>query len=107
VLYKFRSKAAADVIMMGPAGDQLLRLLGREPSASGIFQATQLTAAIADLERAVAEDEAEFARLQMEAEERGEPIPQRQGVSLRQRAWPLLELMRRSLADKQDVVWGV
>jgi hypothetical protein len=107
VLYKFRSKAAADVIMMGPAGDQLLRLLGREPSASGIFQATRLTAAIADLERAVAEDEAEFARLQMEAEERGEPIPQRQGVSLRQRAWPLLELMRRSLAAKQDVVWGV
>ena len=107
MLYKFRSKAAADVIMMGPAGDQLLRLLGREPSASGIFQAEQLPSAIADLERAVAEDEAEFARLQMEAEERGEPIPQRQGISLRQRAWPVLELMRRSLAARQDVVWGV
>ena len=107
MLYKFRSKAAADVIMMGPAGDQVLRLLGREPSAAGIVEVAQLPTAIADLERAVAEDEAEFARLQMEAEERGEPIPQRQGVSLRQRAWPMLELLRRSLAAKQDVVWGV
>lgn len=107
MLYKFRSKAAADVIMMGAAGDQLLRLLGREPSASGIVLAAQLPAAIAELERAVAEDEAEFARLQLEAEERGEPVPQRQGVSLRQRAWPVLELMRRSLAAGQDVVWGV
>jgi hypothetical protein len=107
VLYKFRSKAAADVIMMAAAGDQLLRLLGREPSASGIVLAAQLPAAIAELERAVAEDEAEFARLQLEAEERGEPVPERQGVSLRQRAWPMLELLRRSQAACQDVVWGV
>jgi hypothetical protein len=34
-------------------------------------------------------------------------VPQRQGVSLRQRAWPMLELMRRSLAAGHDVVWGV
>lgn len=107
MLYKFRSKAAADVLMMGPAGDQLLRLLGREPAPSGILQRAQLASAIADLERAVAEDEAAFARAQLEAEAGGEPLPQRQGVSLRQRAWPMIELMRRSLEAGQDVVWGV
>jgi hypothetical protein len=107
VIYKFRSKAAADVIMMGPTGDQVLRLMGREPSAQGLVDVESLNAAISALERGVAEDEAAFARLQLEAEERGEVLPVRQGISLRQRAWPLLELMRHSLAARQDMVWGV
>lgn len=106
MIYKFRSKAAADVIMMGPSGDQLLRLMGREPSAQGIVEVEALAAAISALERGVAEDEAEFARLQLEAQERGEPPLQRQGIGLPQRAWPLLELMRHSLAARQDMIWG-
>ena len=38
MIYKFRCKAAGDVIMLGPNGDQMLRLLGREPAAKGIFE---------------------------------------------------------------------
>ena len=33
MLYKFKSKAAGDVIMLGPNGDHVLRLAGREPAA--------------------------------------------------------------------------
>ena len=32
MLYKFKSQAAADVIMMQPHGDKVLAALGREPS---------------------------------------------------------------------------
>ncbi|MCX2864760.1 DUF1840 domain-containing protein [Paucibacter sp. PLA-PC-4] len=106
MIYKFKSAAAADVIMMGPNGEQLLRLMGREPAAQGIVTQSQLGAAISALEQAVAEDEAEFARLQIEAQAAGEPAPKREGISLRQRAWPLLEMMRLSLVERQDVVWG-
>ena len=28
MIYKFKSKAAGDVIMMGPSGDQVLRIIG-------------------------------------------------------------------------------
>ena len=28
-------------------------------------------------------------------------------IRLQQRAWPLLEMMKRSLAAKKDIVWGV
>lgn len=107
MIYKFRSKAAADVIMMGATGDQMLQLIGRSPSPQGIVQMAQLGAAISALEQAVAEDEAEFSRLQAEAAAAGEPVPKRESISLRQRAWPLLELMRISLAQGQDLVWGV
>jgi hypothetical protein len=106
VIYKFRTKNHADVIMLGPQGDQLLRLLGREPGAQGIVTVAQLGGAISALEQAVAEDEAAFARRQAEAQDAGEPLPRREGVTLRQRAWPLLELMRASLASGHDMVWG-
>lgn len=107
MLYKFKSKAGADVIMLGPQGDQLLRLLGRPPSARGILENNALADAIAALERAVADDEAAFAQRQAEAAAAGEPAPRRAGITLRMRVWPVVELMRRALPAEADLVWGV
>ena len=36
-MYRFKSKADSDLIMMAPVGDQILRILGREPAAKGII----------------------------------------------------------------------
>ena len=58
MIYKFKSKAAGDVIMLGPNGDQVMRLLGREPAAKGIFEVEHMPRLIAALEHAVAADEA-------------------------------------------------
>ncbi|MDN3918679.1 DUF1840 domain-containing protein [Roseateles violae] len=106
MIYKFKSKAGADVIMLGPQGDQILLLLGRTPGEAGILLLEQLDPAIAALERAVAEDEARFAALQAEAKAAGEPAPRREGVSLSQRAWPLIELMRHAQKAGESVFWG-
>jgi hypothetical protein len=96
MLYKFKSKAGGDVIMTGPHGDQLLRLLGREPAAKGILLPQDLPPAIAALEAAVA------------AEERvADDDAQPQRIGLRQRAWPLLEMMKRARAQDKEIVWGV
>ncbi|AKJ31452.1 DUF1840 domain-containing protein [Caldimonas brevitalea] len=107
MLYKFKSKAAGDVIMTGPSGDQLLRLLGKEPAPKGIIEPPDMPQAIAALERAVLEDEAARERAEEEARAEGRPLPPREGVTLRQRVWPLIEMMKRSHAEKKDVVWGV
>ncbi len=107
MIYKFKSKAGADVIMMGPPGDQILRLLGRESGGQGILTNEQMPAALAALEQAISDDEAAFAKAQAEARTAGETVPRREGVSLRQRAWPLIELMRRAQQGGHDVVWGV
>jgi acetolactate synthase-1/2/3 large subunit len=47
MIYKFKSKAAGDLIMLAPHGDQILRILGKEPSAQGIFDVADMPAAIA------------------------------------------------------------
>ena len=107
MLYRFKSKAGADVIMMADSADAVLRLMGREPAQQGILEVTALPGLIQALEAGVAADEAQFQRSVDEAKAAGEATPRRQGVSLRQRAWPLLELMQRSVKEKADVVWGV
>ena len=107
MLYKFKSKAGADVIMLAAQGDQLLRLIGRSPSAQGIVEAAALGAAVSALEQAVADDEATFAKAQAEAVAAGQTAPRRDGVTLRARMWPMVELMRQSASANADVVWGV
>lgn len=103
MLYKFKSKAAGDVIMTEPVGDAILKLAGKSPGPKGIVTPAELPAAIAALESAVAADEA--ARAQAEAE--GHTPLSREGVGLRQRAWPLLEMMKRAQSANQEIVWGV
>ncbi|GAP37583.1 DUF1840 domain-containing protein [Piscinibacter sakaiensis] len=104
-LYKFRSKSSGDLIMMGPNGDQLLGLIGKAPAAQGILPAAELPAAIAALERAVAEAEATAPRDAGEGEA-DEPDAKR-AVGLRQRVWPMVEMMKRASAAGHDIVWGV
>lgn len=111
MLYKFKSKAAGDVIMTAPIGDRILRLLDREPAAQGIFEVEAMPGAISALEAAIAADEAlrRAAEAQAEADpdDKSRPRPGRDTISLRQRAWPLIEMMKRCHAEDAPIVWGV
>ena len=102
MIYRFQSKASGDVIMNAAVGDRMLEILGRVPAPKGIVEAAALPAAIAALEQAVSgdgrSDDAADGDRDQEREKR---------VGLAQRAYPLLQLFKRSLAAKADVVWGV
>ncbi len=104
MIYKFKSPAAADLIMLGPHGDQVLRLLGREPSAQGIIEPAAMPAAIAALQAAVDGEEPTPADAETAA---ADDEPARPAVGLRQRLWPLVEMLRRAHAAGEPVVWGV
>ena len=103
-MYRFKSKADGDLIMMAPVGDQLLRIIGREPAARGIIEVAALPQAIAALEQAIAA--AELARTDARRGD-DDDAGGANAIGLQQRAWPLLEMMRRSLAERADIVWGV
>ena len=103
-MYRFKSKADGDLIMMGPVGDQILRIVGREPAAKGIIEVDALPGAIRALEEAIAA--AELARRDAERTDNDDDRGA-EAVGLAQRAWPMLEMMRRSLAERSDIVWGV
>ena len=107
MIYKFKSKASGDVIMLAASGDAVLRTIGKEPAAQGIVEPADMPAAMQAIESAVAADEAARARAEQEARTSGATPAARDGVSLRQRAWPLVEMMKRSHAAGEPVVWGV
>jgi hypothetical protein len=104
-MYRFKSKADSDLIMMGPVGDQILRIVGREPAPKGIIEVAALPDAIRALEEAIAA--AELARRDADRTDRDDDERGAEAVGIAQRAWPMLEMMRRSLAEHADIVWGV
>jgi hypothetical protein len=103
MIYKFKSKAAGDVIMMGPNGDQLLRLLGREPAPKGIIEVADMPAALRAIEQALAREE---APADDETAEDDKPAGDK-AISLRRRVWPFVELLKRSQSEGHEIVWGV
>lgn len=109
MLYKFKSRATADVIMLEPNGRQLLQIMGKSPDPHGIVTAAQIPAAIAALEAAVTAEEARNAPQAAQegaSRERDEEAKDRsEVVSLRQRAAPLIDTLARSAAEGFDVTW--
>jgi hypothetical protein len=107
MLYKFKSKAAGDLIMLEPNGRQVLQIIGKDPSPTGIVEPAQMTSAIQALESAIAREEAEQKKAEDEAKAKGEKAFRPDGISLRQRAVPFIDMLRRAEKAGEDIVWGV
>ena len=108
MLYKFKSRATPDLIMLEPNGRRVLQLIGKPvDEQQGILQPADMPAAIAALEAAMAQEEAARRAAEAEAAEQGETLPEFESVSLRQRATPFIEMLHRCQAANKEVVWGV
>ena len=104
MIYKFRSAVTGDLIMLGPQGDHMLRLLDREPAPKGIIEPTAMADAMTRLQAAIAADEQAPANAaNVDPADPAAPQP----VGLRQRLWPMVEMLRRCQAAQEPVVWGV
>lgn len=105
MIYKFKSQADAEVIMLEANGDQMLSIIGKVPSAQGIITVAQIPAAIAALNAAIEVHEAAVAKRRehpgLVVEVEGD------SVMLRQRAQPFIDLLKTSAQAGKDVVWGV
>lgn len=99
MMYKFKSKATGDLIMTQPVGDRVLGLIGKAVTPQGIIEVDQMAAAMSALESAVA------AETPKPADDRDDS-PKGDTVSLRQRVWPMVEMMKRASAEKQPITWG-
>jgi Domain of unknown function (DUF1840) len=98
MLYKFKSKDTGVVIMLEPSGRRLLEIIGKDPGPQGIILPEQMPAAIAAIEAQIARDEAAD-------KEAGHVYSE--GVALRQRAMPFIDMLRISHKAGHEVVWGV
>ncbi|GAA5165450.1 DUF1840 domain-containing protein [Viridibacterium curvum] len=106
MLITFRSAADADVLMLGTIGQQMLQILGKDPQDKrGIVTVAQLPAAIAALDAAFAQHEAQRKQNAPDEDDPETPRGMAAHVSLSQRIVPLANLLRRALAEDAVVTW--
>ena len=111
MIYEFKSRATGSVIMTKPVAEWILKIVGKEPGATGIVTGEQMPAAIAALRKAIDEE-----RAALRAEESGgvaAAAPEEAAgedawlVSLAQRAFPFIEMLEAAHKAGKDVTWGV
>lgn len=107
MLYKFKSKATADLIMLEPSGRRVLQVIGKSADAKGILEVVDMDAALSALRAAIEQEEQELAEARRLAEAEGSVAPAAPEVSLRQRAAPFIQMLQRAQAEDVPVVWGV
>jgi hypothetical protein len=111
MIYKFKSKASGDLIMLEENGRTILAIIGKTDPQSlkkGILLPRDMQAAIAALQQAVVQEEAHLQEKADAALESGRPLASGvQGVSLRQRSLPFIRMLERCHAENKEIVWGV
>jgi hypothetical protein len=93
--------------MMQPGGDRLLRIIGKDSAARGIIEPAALPAAIKAVESAIAREERLRAQAAQASVQEDCAASHNARVTLRQRAWPLLEMMKSAHAAAREIVWAV
>jgi len=99
MLYKFKSKAAGDLIMLEENGRHVLEIIGKDAGPKGIILPEQMPAAVTALQAAIALEE-------LHDEDAKAPVPG-EGLGLRQRAVPFIDMLERNHKAGHEVVWGV
>ena len=117
MLYKFKSKATGDLIMLEPQGKHILKLIGKEAGPKGIILPNEMLAAIDALNAAAqreelaikaAKDTAKEATCSEGQADASSPVADgARTITLKQRVMPFIDMLRRAHAEDKEVVWGV
>lgn len=112
MLFKFKSKATADLIMLEADARRLLKIMLGDDPVKGIIRPSELAVALARLQTAVAQDEAlRQARAEQVAAStdgaRDAHPPELPAIRLAQRAAPMQHMLQRCITEEADIVWGV
>lgn len=113
MIYEFKCRATGTVVMTQKVGERILGIIGKEPGPQGIILPARMPAAVQALEAAIeAEREAERRAREKTADaaqddEEVEDAARAPVVSLGQRAWPFIEMLKAAAAADREITWGV
>lgn len=109
-LVVFRSKAAGEIFMFAETARRIFEIIGRGDAARGVITAEQVPDALRRLVSAVDQEKADIKAAAADSEaqgRRGDDPPAAAPITLGQRAFPLIEMLRAAEKKKVDVTWGV
>ncbi len=109
-LVVFRSKAAGEIFMFAETAQRIFEIIGKDNAGRGVITAEQVPGALARLQAAVDEEKLALKASAEDAEQagrRGEDGARPTPITLGQRAFPLLEMLRAAQNKQVDVTWGI
>jgi len=109
-LVVFRSKAAGEIFMFADTARRIFEILGRTEAPRGVITAEQVPEALARLVAAVDQERTqakEAAAAFEQSDRRGDEASAPAPITLSQRAFPLIEMLRAADKRKVDVTWGI
>lgn len=104
MLIRFDSKAGR-LTMFGDVAVHLLKMMGHSGTVPSAILAADIPAAIARLEKALENPPPLPAKPEPAEGAQGDSDDSESRVPLPQRAYPLLQLLRKAAAQKVDVMW--
>jgi hypothetical protein len=116
MIYQFETRAGGRITYTSTVGSQLLHIIGKQPGPRGVIEVADLPAAIGRLEAAVAREKEMNADARRDldpharndsADDADEDRDREPPVSLGQRVFPLLDLLKYALQVREDVTWGL
>lgn len=116
MIYEFKSRVTGTLVTTQDVAERILLIMGKSITAKGVILPEQMAAAIAALEHAIANERAAVqdagkpaassrpaADEQEDSNEDGHPGR----ISLAQRAFPFLDMLRTAQAAGKEITWGV
>lgn len=113
MIYEFKSRVTGTLVTTQDVAERILSIIGKGIAAKGVILPEQMPAAIAALERAIAQERAAAqdagtqAVSKRPADDDGGDDAQPGLISLAQRAFPFLDMLRTAQAAGKEVTWGV
>lgn len=119
MIYEFKSRATGSVIMTKPVAEWMLQIIGKTPGRTGVITVDQMPGAVDALNRAIEQEREELRaeRRAMDAAgstsasatdaEKGDSDKDPYPVSLAQRAFPFIDLLKEAHRAGKDITWGV
>ncbi len=109
-LVVFRSKAAGEIFMFTETARRIFEIIGKTEAPRGVITAEQVPEALTRLSAAVEEEREQLkaaAHAGEDADRRGDEPQRPAAITLGQRAFPLIEMLRAAQKKRVDVTWGV
>jgi hypothetical protein len=107
MLVTFSSKAGADILMLAQHAKPLLTIIGKTDDKDllqrGVFMPEQLEEAIMRLEQAIAAEPRQNLEDDQDSDSPKDALTM--PVGLRQRSFPLLDLLKRAQTQQVPVMW--
>lgn len=107
MLIPFKSKAAADFFMLQEHAAPLFELMGKPFTAQGVIAANEAAACLAKLQYGLEAAISKVEDTKESYELEHEHAAAQPSVGLKQRAWPLIDMLDKANRKQVDVLWGV